>query len=55
MEALLKSKIAVRTGDGDNWIVEPGDQVLFEGTTGDGHIFDEVDGQEYNFTIVRLA
>ena len=55
MEALLKSKIGVRTGDGDNRIIEPGDQVLFEDTAGDGHMFDEADGQEYNFAIARFV
>ncbi len=52
---VLKGKIRLQTSDGDDRIVEPGDQVLFEGTTGEGHQLDEVDRQEYNFAIVRLA
>ena len=52
---VLKGKIRLQTSDGDSRIVEPGDQVLFEDTTGEGHQLDEVDRQEYNFAIVRLA
>ncbi len=51
---VLKGKIRLQTSDGDSRIVEPGDLILFEDTTGEGHQLDEVDRQEYNFAIVRL-
>ncbi len=53
--AVLKGKIRFQTSDGDSRIVEPGDLILFEDTIGQGHREDEVDGQEFNFAIVRLS
>ena len=53
--AVLKGKIRFQISDGDSRIVEPGDLILFEDTAGQGHREDEVDGQEFNFAIVRLS
>ena len=52
---VLKGEIRLQTSDGDSRIVEPGTQLIFEDTTGKGHQLDEVNRQEYNFAIVRLA
>ena len=51
---VLKGRIRLQASDGDNRIIEPGDQIVFEDTTGQGHQLDELDRQEYNFAIVRL-
>ena len=52
---VLKGKIRLQTSDGDSRIIEPGDLILFEDTGGDGHQVDAVDGQDFNFEIVRLG
>ena len=53
--AVLKGRIRVQTSDGDSRICDTGAQLIFEDTTGKGHLLDEVNRQEYNFAIVRLA
>ena len=52
---VLKGKIRLQTSDGDSRVVQPGDLILFEDTTGIGHLLNGVDQQESDFAIIRLA
>lgn len=51
---VLAGSARVRTSDGSERIIRPGDRVLVEDVTGRGHKMEGVDGQAFSLALVLL-